>query len=523
MAWDDNKTLGDDLTATEWNNHVTDQKTHASRHETGGADELIDLGDITPDSITVGGGTQITSLEGTNLSVSGGTLNAASGGSGLNIRAVPQVASIYPSGGNIVYNDHVGESGATGETTYSTVDQALQAAVDDYDGNLGDAELGGMISVSRGEYFPAATIDGPTQGVKVVGARRGYNRSPSSAAGREWLTLFRTDNMPADSPVFNMTDADTPNGAKGSGVYGIDFVGDGRTSDTTTGVKMGEAGRTVVELCTFYNMGGNGVHAIDSFSAHVIGCQFRDVGVYDEDGGANETGTNPILAEIDTQNVNLTIGGCQIVQGPGAGTATADLPDDMPTCIRVGSGASVKIRRIGGYRNGAKIRSGVGDGSSAFSGTVACVKGEDLRIEGQIYTGENDDNISAIILEGGPIELDDVTVEKQGVGIEVDNLNEQDVAPWSSLRIKNCTVAGIRVDGATLPPISDTLVLDNAIGVDIDTGSFRFTNCRFQNNTTALDNDGADGGVESLVNCEFGGNTTDVTSLGDLTTNLESA
>lgn len=49
MAWDNSKDtfqaqpgVPDDqqLTASEWNAHVSDQKSHATRHEDGGADEL---------------------------------------------------------------------------------------------------------------------------------------------------------------------------------------------------------------------------------------------------------------------------------------------------------------------------------------------------------------------------------------------------------------------------------------------------------------------------------------------------
>jgi hypothetical protein len=49
MAWDDDKSTATDpdnpsaseqLTATEWDNHVADQKGHASRHKAGGSDEL---------------------------------------------------------------------------------------------------------------------------------------------------------------------------------------------------------------------------------------------------------------------------------------------------------------------------------------------------------------------------------------------------------------------------------------------------------------------------------------------------
>jgi hypothetical protein len=40
MAWDDSQNTGDQIDSTEWNNHVTDQKGHKSRHESGGSDEL---------------------------------------------------------------------------------------------------------------------------------------------------------------------------------------------------------------------------------------------------------------------------------------------------------------------------------------------------------------------------------------------------------------------------------------------------------------------------------------------------
>jgi len=45
MAWDESKVVNPNepegvLTPTEWNNHVSDQKAHSTRHEDGGADEL---------------------------------------------------------------------------------------------------------------------------------------------------------------------------------------------------------------------------------------------------------------------------------------------------------------------------------------------------------------------------------------------------------------------------------------------------------------------------------------------------
>ena len=40
MAWDSDKATGDELTSDEWDAHVADQKGHASRHVTGGSDEL---------------------------------------------------------------------------------------------------------------------------------------------------------------------------------------------------------------------------------------------------------------------------------------------------------------------------------------------------------------------------------------------------------------------------------------------------------------------------------------------------
>lgn len=40
MAWDDDKSTGDELTSDEWDAHVADQKGHATRHESGGADSI---------------------------------------------------------------------------------------------------------------------------------------------------------------------------------------------------------------------------------------------------------------------------------------------------------------------------------------------------------------------------------------------------------------------------------------------------------------------------------------------------
>lgn len=40
MAWDDTKLTGNNLTATEWNTHTTDQKGHAIRHYHTGSDPV---------------------------------------------------------------------------------------------------------------------------------------------------------------------------------------------------------------------------------------------------------------------------------------------------------------------------------------------------------------------------------------------------------------------------------------------------------------------------------------------------
>lgn len=41
MAWDGSKSKGSELTSTEWNNHVSHQKNHATEHEAGGAQEIL--------------------------------------------------------------------------------------------------------------------------------------------------------------------------------------------------------------------------------------------------------------------------------------------------------------------------------------------------------------------------------------------------------------------------------------------------------------------------------------------------
>lgn len=38
--WDADFETGDELTADEWDSHVTDQKNHSGRHESGGSDEV---------------------------------------------------------------------------------------------------------------------------------------------------------------------------------------------------------------------------------------------------------------------------------------------------------------------------------------------------------------------------------------------------------------------------------------------------------------------------------------------------
>lgn len=40
MAWDDNKSAGDPINSDDWDAMVTDQKSHGSRHESGGSDEI---------------------------------------------------------------------------------------------------------------------------------------------------------------------------------------------------------------------------------------------------------------------------------------------------------------------------------------------------------------------------------------------------------------------------------------------------------------------------------------------------
>lgn len=54
MAWDDDKSSGDVLLSQDWDDMVSDQKGHASRHESGGADALTfsNLADVGITSIT---------------------------------------------------------------------------------------------------------------------------------------------------------------------------------------------------------------------------------------------------------------------------------------------------------------------------------------------------------------------------------------------------------------------------------------------------------------------------------------
>ena len=40
MAWDSEKQTGDELTSSEWNDHVADQKGHSEWHGSGGIDEI---------------------------------------------------------------------------------------------------------------------------------------------------------------------------------------------------------------------------------------------------------------------------------------------------------------------------------------------------------------------------------------------------------------------------------------------------------------------------------------------------
>lgn len=40
MAWDDAKQRGDELTSSDWNESVADQKEHSERHQSDGSDEL---------------------------------------------------------------------------------------------------------------------------------------------------------------------------------------------------------------------------------------------------------------------------------------------------------------------------------------------------------------------------------------------------------------------------------------------------------------------------------------------------
>ena len=51
MSWDDPKETRDELTSSEWNDHVEDQKGHSSRHEKEGGDEIQKLGEITADQV----------------------------------------------------------------------------------------------------------------------------------------------------------------------------------------------------------------------------------------------------------------------------------------------------------------------------------------------------------------------------------------------------------------------------------------------------------------------------------------
>lgn len=373
-------------------------------------------------------------------------------------------AHIFKDGSQVVYYDVTGRSGSTGVVSkHTNVDGAVNAFFVDYDGNI-DGTFGAQAYVRPGSYKPAGTMD-YTRGCGLIGAQRGYRRSPRA---REYLTLFETDNMPANTPMFRMETAEVPNDTAGNILYGVHCRGSGRNSDTTTFVRMGEKGRGVVENCFFRDTGGNGIYANDAFSAQVISTQFRDCGLYSEDGSGNETGTNAILSEIDDGNVNLKMGGVFVIQGPGAGVS--DPADDIPSGIRATSGASVGVGGRGGERSGGKIYSSVGDAASATTGKVAWLKGEDLRVEDCSITGEFQASNRGIIMESGTLQLRGVHIEKVGVPLEIEAMDTSAGDPITDCEFEDTSDDG---NGLSTPEGCAIHVPDTSAHLTMNGCSFR--------------------------------------------------
>jgi len=288
--------------------------------------------------------------------------------------AYPHATETHPDPDSSGYllTDVGGElvSGGGFVNTYPSITTLLNDATAAYDGDL-DGTLGGIHTVSRGIYNPDGTIL-TTRGNWIVGPRTAYSRGVSGSGGREYHALFTHTNMPAGTPMFLMEDSAAPGAsAAGSGLFGLDMEGSGPQTGDVTHVEMGEAGRTVVQLCVLADTGGDGIVAADSFSAHIIDCDIRDC-------GSVANGTAGVRTLIITQNVNLNVGGTFVINGPGAGSLGGA---DVPSCIVSTSGASVQLTPSGGRRSGGKLN------TSATGQAV--VKGEDIVAYDMLITGES--------------------------------------------------------------------------------------------------------------------------------------
>jgi len=183
MAWDDDKSTAADpdnpaadeqLTADEWDAHVADQKGHASRHESGGSDEVTELSALTHTP-----GETIRSLFGS-------------------------IGQGYPT---VFVGDDIPTMKAVDPANFSDDTAALQALADFVDQSSGSegAEL----------YLPASrpdggrwTFPGPVEfGQPSQGGGQGIWLTGVGFCGYQPITVPSTNNFSGDDAIFQWSGA----------------------------------------------------------------------------------------------------------------------------------------------------------------------------------------------------------------------------------------------------------------------------------------------------------------------------
>jgi hypothetical protein len=284
--WDSDFATGDELTADEWDQHVTDQKNHSARHEDGGTDELDVSGlsgvlsdaqtpqteaveDIVDGLLQASGNIALSYDDGNNtltidtsalnteevedavaaLVTAGNaiTVNYDDGNDSLSI-AVDESSLSFYDGTNLtanVDNQSVSTDRAvlTEDADLSEDDAYLQTLVDKVGSD-------GTVRIPRGAYTISAAVDlSGYDGLTLTAPRGARLVASSSSVPSQLLTADGTNNITISGVTLDLNSQATTGlrtfncrawdvesnyvtGGTASGSIGIDFDGDSTNTAT---------------------------------------------------------------------------------------------------------------------------------------------------------------------------------------------------------------------------------------------------------------------------------------------------